>query len=119
MRTLAAADLQPRDRHDLMLSTILPRPIAWVMSMDRDGITNLAPFSYFNGLSATPPMISISIGKRRSGEWKDTRRNIEATREFVVHVVDEPHAHHMVETSADHPPPEDHAGQRRRRPAAR
>jgi flavin reductase (DIM6/NTAB) family NADH-FMN oxidoreductase RutF len=104
MRLLRADALRPRDRHHLMLSTVLPRPIAWVMSMNEAGTPNLAPFSYFNGSCATPPLVSISITTRRSGEPKDTRRNVERTREFVIHVVDEAHAHQMVETSADLPP---------------
>lgn len=104
MAFLRAEELAPRDRHHLMTSTILPRPIAWVMSKNEDGLLNLAPFSYFNGVCAVPPLVSVSVSKRRSGALKDTRRNIAATREYVIHVVDEAHAHAMVETSGDYPP---------------
>ncbi len=104
MVVLQASRLRTRDKHHLMTSTIVPRPIAWVTSMDGEGRLNLAPFSYFNGVSAKPPLLSISVSNRRGGELKDTRRNIEATKEFVVHVVDESHAHQMVETSGHYPP---------------
>lgn len=104
MVVLQADRLRTRDKHHLMTSTILPRPIAWVTSQDAQGRLNLAPFSYFNGVSAKPPLISISVATRRDGQPKDTRRNIEETKECVVHVVDESHAHHMVETSGDYPP---------------
>lgn len=104
MVVLEASRLRTRDKHHLMTSTIVPRPIAWVTSRDAQGRLNLAPFSYFNGVSAKPPLLSISVSKRRGGELKDTRRNIEATKEFVVHVVDESHAHQMVETSGLYPP---------------
>jgi flavin reductase (DIM6/NTAB) family NADH-FMN oxidoreductase RutF len=104
MVVLKADELRGRDRHHLMTSTIVPRPIAWVMSRSGEGRLNLAPFSFFNGVSAKPPLISISVSARRGGELKDTRRNLEQTKEFVVHVVDEPHAHQMVETSGVYPP---------------
>lgn len=109
MVVLNADRLRTRDKHHLMTSTILPRPIAWVTSQDGDGRLNLAPFSFFNGVSAKPPIVSISVSKRRGGELKDTRRNIEATKECVIHVVDEAHAHQMVETSGDFPPDKNEA----------
>ena len=71
-----------------MLSAIVPRPVAWVTTRSAAGIDNLAPFSFFNGVTSRPPTISISIGFRK---WetalrpKDTLRNIEETGEFVVH----------------------------------
>lgn len=107
MVVLDADSLRTRDRHHLMTSTIVPRPIAWVMSRDGEGRLNLAPFSFFNGVSAKPPLVSISVSKRRGGVLKDTRRNVEETRELVVHVVDESHAHQMVETSGHYPPETD------------
>ena len=106
MVSILASDLSTRDRHHLMTSTILPRPIAWISTLGPDDQVNLAPFSYYNGVSAKPPLLSVSLGTRRSGMPKDTLVNIRARKEFVVHVVDEAHAHHMVETSGDFPPEE-------------
>ncbi|MBW3583243.1 MAG: flavin reductase family protein [Euryarchaeota archaeon] len=101
MPDLVASELSTLERYMLMTSTIVPRPIAWVTSMDADGRLNLAPFSFFQGVSAKPPLVSVSVSRKRSGEPKDTWANIEATKEFVIHSVDEAHAHVMVETSAE------------------
>ncbi len=85
------AELSPQNRYKLMTSTIVPRPIAWVVSMDAEGRLNAAPFSFFNALSGHPPIIGIGIGGRREGDapgsWKDTGANIRATGEFVVNLV--------------------------------
>jgi flavin reductase (DIM6/NTAB) family NADH-FMN oxidoreductase RutF len=81
------AALAPRDRSRLMISCIAPRPIAFVTTLSRGGISNLAPFSFFNGVSSEPPVISIAVSRKRDGSKKDTWRNIEETDEFVVNVV--------------------------------
>jgi len=78
--------LPPRDIYGFMIQAILPRPIAWVLSDNGTGSYNLAPFSYFNGVSSRPPTLSISIGKKRGGSKKDTWRNIEERSHFVVHI---------------------------------
>src|SRR5690349_8211016 len=70
-----------------MINTITPRPIAWVSSISADGVTNLAPFSFFQGVCASPPTLLFSVANNRRGEKKDTIRNIEAVPEFVVNVV--------------------------------
>ena len=80
--------MEARDFYRVMLSAIVPRPVAWVTTRSTAGIDNLAPFSFFNGVTSRPPTISIAIGSRRwdnSLRPKDTLRNIEETREFVVH----------------------------------
>ena len=81
------ATLGGRDLYRLMISCIIPRPIAFVTTLSREGVTNLAPFSFFNGVSSDPPVISIAVGSRRDGSKKDTWRNIEETGEYVVNVV--------------------------------
>src|SRR5436190_4339283 len=81
------ASLSSRDSYRLMISCIIPRPIAFVTTRSRDGVTNLAPFSFFNGVSSDPPVISIAVATKRDGSKKDTWRNIEETGEFVVNVV--------------------------------
>jgi len=93
------ADLEPRDLYRLMISVVVPRPIAWVSTRSPDGVLNAAPFSYFQALSSAPPSLMISVGRKRDGSPKDTLANIEATREFVVNVVSEPSAGRMVHTS--------------------
>jgi len=95
--------LDRRGLYDLLTSCILPRPIAWVTSQSPDGVCNAAPFSFFNGVSSQPPIISVAIGLRR-GNKKDTLSNIEATGEFVVNVVDASMGQAMVDTSIEHPP---------------
>ena len=80
--------LESRQRHHLLLSSVAPRPIAWVSTRSRKGINNLAPYSYFQALCGTPPYLMISMGKRNGGP-KDTLRNIQDTGEFVVNLVPE------------------------------
>ena len=69
-----------------MIQTVVPRPIAWVLSDNGDDSLNLAPFSYFNAVSSRPPMISLSIGLKQDGADKDTRRNIKERSHFVLHI---------------------------------
>src|SRR4029079_16665270 len=79
-------------------------PIAWVSTVDLDGVRNLAPFSFFNAIGSNPPAISISIGYVDGfDQRKDTLRNISDTGEFVVNIVDEDLAHAMNATSASYP----------------
>lgn len=106
MVSLLATDLPARDRHHLMTSTILPRPIAWITSLGPAGQVNCAPFSFFNGVSSDPPLVSTVFGARRDGTPKDTYANIARTGEYVIHAVDESHAHQMVETAGAYPPEE-------------
>jgi flavin reductase (DIM6/NTAB) family NADH-FMN oxidoreductase RutF len=72
----------------LMTQTLLPRPIAWVLSENETGNYNLAPFSYFNAICSEPPLIMLSIGKKPDGTEKDTRRNIKQRKHFTVHIAD-------------------------------
>jgi len=72
--------------YNLMTQVIVPRPIAWVLSENENGTHNLAPFSFFNGVSSEPPVISISIGSKRDGEPKDTFENILNRTYFTVHI---------------------------------
>jgi len=95
--------LSPRDRYFLMIGCIAPRPIAFVSSLSGDGVRNLAPFSYFSGVSSTPPVLSVAIAARR-GKPKDTLSNIRETGEFVVNVVPEALAEPMNLASGDYPP---------------
>lgn len=69
-----------------MIQTLVPRPIAWVLTTNEDGSHNLAPFSYFNAVASNPPLVMISLGKKPDGSPKDTRVNIEQRRHFVIHL---------------------------------
>ena len=68
-----------------MIQTILPRPIAWVLT-DHGENYNLAPFSYFMGVSSSPPLVALSIGRKKDLSPKDTVANIERHPEFVIHI---------------------------------
>jgi hypothetical protein len=81
------ADLSAQDRYKLMVSTIVPRPIAWVVTQDAQGSVNAAPYSFFNAFSNDPPILILGIGGNPSGGEKDTAANIRATRQFVVNLV--------------------------------
>jgi len=81
------ADLKRPEAYMWMTTTILPRPIAWVSTLSADGKTNLAPFSFFQAITANPPTLMFVPANLRDGSPKDTLRNIEATGEFVVNVV--------------------------------
>ena len=80
-------DLDQKQIYKLMISSIVPRPIAWVSTVSKEGVYNLAPFSYFTGISSSPPLIILSIGKKDRYTKKDTLKNIEETGEFVINVV--------------------------------
>ncbi len=77
-----------RAAYGLLTSSVVPRPIALVTTISEDGIVNIAPFSYFNVVTASPARLSIVIGKKM-GSLKDTARNVFNNRKFVVHVVTE------------------------------
>lgn len=94
--------VSPGAFYQFMISVVVPRPIAFVSTISPEGQPNVAPFSYFNAISSEPPLIGISINRRR-GEPKDTLRNIERTGEFVVNTVDEALGPRMVQSSGEWP----------------
>jgi flavin reductase (DIM6/NTAB) family NADH-FMN oxidoreductase RutF len=90
------------DAYKLLVSTIMPRPIAWVVSRDAEGL-NAAPFSFFNVLSADPPLVAIGFGTPTDRDEKDTLANIRAQGEFVVNLVPEELAQAMNVTATNAP----------------
>jgi flavin reductase (DIM6/NTAB) family NADH-FMN oxidoreductase RutF len=102
MISIVPDEIDPRDAYRLMISVVVPRPIAWVSTVGADGTPNLAPFSFFNGVGGTPPTVMVSIG-RREGRPKDTLRNVQETGEFVVNIVHEELSEPMNLTSGDWP----------------
>lgn len=91
------------DSYKLLASVILPRPIAWVVSQDKNGDVNAAPFSFFNIVSADPPLVAFSIGSAPDREHKDTLANVRERGEFVVNMVPEELAEAMNITAANAP----------------
>ncbi|HEY5595475.1 MAG TPA: flavin reductase, partial [Nitrospiria bacterium] len=73
--------LNPSQAYDLMISIIVPRPIAFISTISPEGLPNAAPFSFFNGISTDPPLVAIAIAQRGNGK-KVTLRNIEAGGEL-------------------------------------
>lgn len=105
MPTIYPENQSERDNYKLLIGSIIPRPTAFITSQSKDGVLNAAPFSYFNVVTSEPPMISISI-QRKKGEYKDTSRNIIETGEFVVHISDEDYIEAINQTAANLPPEE-------------
>ena len=92
------------NRYKLLVSAVVPRPIAWVVSQDGAGVLNAAPFSFFNVFGEDPPVLAIGVGPRPKGAAKDTKANIEALGEFTVCLVPESALARMNVTAADFPP---------------
>lgn len=91
-----------RENYKLLTGSIIPRPIAFITSLSRNGVLNAAPYSYFNIVTANPPMISVSI-QRKNGAYKDIARNIIETGSFVVHITDESYIEAINKTAANLP----------------
>jgi flavin reductase (DIM6/NTAB) family NADH-FMN oxidoreductase RutF len=83
------ADKALTQRYQLMAQTIIPRPIAWILTQDAKGTLNIAPFSYFMGLSSEPPTMVVSIGHKSDGTPKDTLKNLRETKKCTICMVDE------------------------------
>lgn len=94
-------DEAPSERYKLMSNTVVPRPIAWVVTGSE--VLNIAPFSYFTPLSSEPATLIVSIGHKSDGSPKDTLRNLRQTKKCVICIVDEDHfkAMHFSSKSLD------------------
>ena len=103
MVALDASALDVRETYKLMASGVIPRPIAFVSTLNENGTVNLAPFSYFNAVASAPPTIMLAITYKSDGSKKDTLLNIERSREFVVNSVSEWMAQPMNQCSAEYP----------------
>jgi flavin reductase (DIM6/NTAB) family NADH-FMN oxidoreductase RutF len=95
--------LTPSQVYFNLIQTLIPRPIAWVLSENSDQSYNLAPFSYFSAVCSNPPLLMISVGKKPDGSHKDTRVNIEQRRDFVVHIAHQGMLEELNESSATLP----------------
>lgn len=83
------ADLSERQRYKLLIGTVIPRPIAFVTTLGRDGRANAGPFSFFNVLTHDPAIVAIGVENYADMRFKDTARNIRETGEFTVHICDD------------------------------
>lgn len=95
--------LSVRERYHLLVSTVIPRPIAWVSTINEAGALNLAPFSFFNAIAANPMSVCFAPVNDRNGKAKDTLINVRQTRQFVVNIATEDNAEKMNQTSATYP----------------
>lgn len=95
--------IAPAHRYFAMVQTITPRPIAWVLTDNGNQTLNLAPFSFFNGVTSSPPIVSISIGRKGVDEKKDTWKNIEEREYLVIHIPQTAHAQQVSQSAASLP----------------
>lgn len=98
--------MNPNARYHLLTQSVIPRPIAWVLTdngiEDIDNKYNLAPFSFFNVVSASPPLLVIGINKQKTnGETKDTLHNLIERKMATIHIVDSNNIQPMVDSSVE------------------
>lgn len=92
------------ERYKLLIGSIVPRPIGFISTINKDGIYNLAPFSFFNGVCSEPmTVLFCPVIRGSDGQEKDTLKNVKATKEFVVNIVSEEIAEKMNQCSAEYP----------------
>lgn len=106
MLIINPADLHIADMYKLLSGAVVPRPIAWVSTISKDGVLNLAPYSFFTIASRNPPTLAISIGpgaNERAGTVKDTLTNIRDQHEFVINILTASQGNHMQKTAEDLP----------------
>lgn len=95
--------LAPSQVYHLLTQTIIPRPVAWVLTESDSENYNLAPFSYFTAISSQPPLLMFSVGSKPSGEMKDTVRNVLETGKMVIHIASVDLAEAVTESAATLP----------------
>jgi len=99
--------INPTQAYHLMTQSIVPRPIAWVLTnneaSEKTAGYNLAPFSYFNAVASDPPMLMFSIGIKPDGGKKDTLQNIERNQKLVIHIASTGHIEALNQTAASLP----------------
>jgi len=96
-------DVPSDDLYKLLIGSVMPRPIAWVGSLNEKGIANLAPFSFFTVASVKPPVIAITITNQSDGSTKDSLQNIQTSQCFSVSIVSHENAQAMSVTAGDFP----------------
>lgn len=94
------SQLDAAESYRWLSSTVTPRPIAWVSTLSANGVSNLAPFSFFQVICDDPPTLMVNVGLRSPGEMKDTLANVRDTGELVIHLVSREQSERMNETAA-------------------
>ena len=92
------SEIDRREVYRILTGSVVPRPIGWASTIDDNGKTNLAPFSFFTVVCVVPPMISLTIARNPDGSEKHTLKNIKSTKDFCFNVVTEPVWQEMVDT---------------------
>lgn len=110
--------IAPENTYKLVVSTVVPRPIAWVVTQDSSGLVNVAPYSFFNAFSDNPVVIGFGAGPRPEGAAKDTLANIRALGQFVVNLVPFELAQKMNVTAVEFGPEVDEMAEAGLTPAA-
>ena len=100
---LNVSETEQKEITSFFYRILIPRPIAWISTRSKDGIDNLAPFSFYGGVAANPPIVSLGIG-RRAGKHKDTSQNLLDTGECVINLTSVKLSEKMIKTSAELPP---------------
>jgi flavin reductase (DIM6/NTAB) family NADH-FMN oxidoreductase RutF len=103
MTGIDISKLPAQEAYKILLGAVAPRPIAWVSTINTAGVTNLAPFSFFNGICSKPPAVLFCPSNPMDREVKDTLRNVRETRQFVVNIVNESNVEKANLTSATYP----------------
>lgn len=98
------ATLSDHEKYKLLVGCVVPRPIALMSTISRDGVVNAAPYSFFNAISDVPPAVAVGVNCLAPGVMKDTAQNIRDTGEFVVNLVSEEIAQAMNLTAVSFPP---------------
>jgi flavin reductase (DIM6/NTAB) family NADH-FMN oxidoreductase RutF len=98
------ASLTARERYKLMIGTVIPRPIAFITTVDEEGRINAAPYSFFNCLSADPPIVAIGVENRPGMRFKDTAFNVRMTEQFTVNIASSAMVDAMETCAIDFPP---------------
>lgn len=100
----SASDLNPADLYPLLVGAIVPRPIAWISTISAQGISNIAPYSFFTVASCNPPVLLVTQVNPPHGRDKDTLRNLRETQNCVVNIVSADSLEAMNSSCADYPP---------------
>ncbi len=89
-----------------LTQSVVPRPIAWVLSEHENGKINLAPYSYFTAISSVPPLLMYSVGKHKNGQNKDSLTNVQRTKKLVIHIASEDMASDVTKSASPLAPDE-------------
>lgn len=106
MKSIDPTSQSVQDNYKLLIGSIIPRPIAFVTTLSSEDVLNAAPFSFFNIVTANPPMVAVSVQRKPGGVQKDTARNAIYAGEFVVHIAQEGYIEAINVTAANVPPDE-------------